>query len=306
MENEKGLHPRNVHNDKYDFDALIKDHPPLASFVKKNKYDALGVDFSDPDAVLNLNQALMGHHYQVKNWSVPKGHLCPPIPSRANYIHYIADILSEEFEGNIPVGTKVKGLDIGTGTSCIYPILGNSIYGWKFVGSDISSDAINHGNLVLKSNSTLKKNIKLRYQEDANNIFEDIIKFEESFDFAMCNPPFHASLEEANSASARKVRNLNINKEKKGHEPISKSATSNFGGIKAELWCPGGEVAFIKKMIEQSVSVKDQCRWFTTLVSNKTHLEEFDELLKKLRPAEVRTIEMHQGKKVSHVLAWRF
>lgn len=305
-EKENGLHPRNIHTQKYDFDALVKDHPKLSAFVKKNKHDALGIDYSDANAVQCLNQALLAHHYKVQDWSVPKGHLCPPVPGRANYIHYIADLLGEEFDGKPPVGTKVKGLDVGTGTSCIYPILGNSIYGWKFVGSDISTDAINHAKTILSANPALKKNIKTRFQKSSGHIFKDLIKPDEKFDFTMCNPPFYSSLEEANSASDRKVKNLNVNKEKKGNPPIDKDKASNFGGLKAELWCPGGETAFIKKMIKESATVKGQCKWFTTLVSNKTHLVEFYQLLQNLKRAEVRTIEMHQGQKISHLLAWRF
>jgi 23S rRNA (adenine1618-N6)-methyltransferase len=306
MERDKGLHPRNINSQKYDFDALIKDHPELSSFVKMNKYNALGIDYADPNAVLSLNQALLAHNYKVKNWSVPKGHLCPPIPGRADYIHYIADLLGEAFDGIPPVGTKVKGLDIGAGTSCIYPILGNSIYGWRFVGSEISADAINHAKVVLNSNPTLKKNIKMRFQKSVGQIFKGLFQADEKFNFTMCNPPFFSSLQEANSASAHKIKKLNINKDKKGHALIPKDQLKNFGGVKSELWCPGGETAFINKMIEESVTVKDQCSWFTTLVSNKAHLDGFYKLIEDLKPAEVRTIEMQHGQKISHLLVWRF
>ncbi len=306
MERENKLHPRNLHTQKYDFEALAMAYPKLSAFVKMNQHEALGIDYSDANAVLCLNQALLLHHYKVADWSVPKGHLCPPIPGRADYIHYIADLLAEGDDSEVPVGTKVKGLDIGTGTSCIYPILGNSIYGWKFVGSEINPEAINNAKMILSSNPTLKKNIKTRFQKSSSHIFKDLIKPDEKFDFTMCNPPFYASLEEANDASDRKVKNLNVNREKKGSTPINTEKGSNFGGVKAELWCPGGETAFIKKMIKESATVKDQCKWFTTLVSNKTHLIEFYQLLQNLKRAEVKTIEMSQGQKISHLLAWRF
>ncbi len=308
MEKEKGLHPRNKHIENYNFKELISDHPSLSSYVKENKYGDLGVDFSDANAVLCLNQALLSHHYKIEKWTIPKGHLCPAIPGRVDYIHHIADLLGESHNGVPPVGTKVKGLDVGTGTSCIYPLLGNSIYGWKFVGTDISTDAINHVKGLLSSHPTFKKNIKTRYQDSPANIFVNMIKPDEKFDFSMCNPPFYSSLEEANSASDRKSKNLNKNKVKKGHS-LSKSnndKTSNFGGLKAELWCPGGEKAFILKMIKESNEVKEQCRWFTTLVSKKDHLEDFYKALEVLKPSEVRTIEMQHGQKNSRILAWHF
>jgi 23S rRNA (adenine1618-N6)-methyltransferase len=305
-DNQKELHPRNIHNQKYDFELLIKDHPDLSIFVKKNQYDALTIDYSDANAIFCLNQALIAHYYKVKNWSVPKGNLCPPIPGRADYIHYIADILSEGNNNKTPVGTKVKGLDIGTGASCIYPILGNSIYGWKFVGSDISSHSLNHVKEILNSNQTLKKNIKTRFQKDESNIFKELIKPDEKFDFTMCNPPFFSSLEEANEANERKVHNLNKNKDKKGHKLINRNKPSNFGGVNKERWCLGGEFSFIKSMINESLLFKNQCNWFSTLVSNKSHLDELQKLLQSLMASDVRVIVMNQGQKIVHVLAWRY
>jgi 23S rRNA (adenine1618-N6)-methyltransferase len=301
MGNEKGLHPRNIHNKKYDFKALMEAQPELSSFVKENQYKDLAIDYSDANAVICLNKALLAYHYNIQAWTVAKGHLCPPIPGRVDYIHYIADLLAETNNNKVPVGTKVKGLDIGTGTSCIYPILGNSIYGWKFVGSDINPDSINHAKKILNSNPTHKKNIKIRFQKSPTQIFKDLIKNNEKFDFTMCNPPFYSSPEEAKSASNRKIRNLNINKIKKGHTTQNK--ISNFGGLNAELWCPGGETSFIKQMIIESESFNDGRCWFTTLVSNKSHLDQFYPLLKR---TQTRTIQMHHGQKISHILAWKW
>ncbi|MFG1503768.1 23S rRNA (adenine(1618)-N(6))-methyltransferase RlmF [Halobacteriovorax sp. ZH5_bin.2] len=304
MKNEtKELHQRNLHNKGYDFKALIESFPSLANFVKENQYGNQSVNFSDAGAVLCLNQALLAHYYKVEHWSVPQGNLVPPIPGRVDYIHYIADLLAQENKGKIPVGPKIKGLDIGTGTSCIYPILGNSIYGWKFVGSDSSSQAINHANSMLKSNASLKKNIKARFQKSPNHIFIDLIKNDEKFDFTMCNPPFYSSQEEADKERATKLKNLNANKVKKGHKP---SAKSNFGGVKNELWCEGGERAFVTNMIQESVEFKDQCRWFTTLISQKENLLELEKELKKQRVSDSRLIEMNHGNKIAHILAWRF
>ncbi len=137
-------------------------------------------------------------------------------------------------------------------------------------------------------------------------MFKGLIKPDEKFDFTICNPPFYCSQEEAKTAYDSKVNSLNRNRAKKGHAPINKEIRSNFGGINAEVWCPGGEVTFIKQMIRESITVKEQCRWFTTLVSNKAHLAQFKQQLKDQSPAEVRAIEMHHGKKISHILAWKF
>ena len=112
----KGLHPRNLHNQGYDFPALVTSYPALASHVKPNPYGNLSIDFSNPLAVKTLNAALLNRHYNIADWDIPDGALCPPIPGRADYIHYIADLVG-------PENPDIKLLDIGTGANGIYPLL---------------------------------------------------------------------------------------------------------------------------------------------------------------------------------------
>ena len=136
------LHPRNLDNSGYHFDQLINSCPELATFVFTNPHNIQTIDFANPEAVKALNKALLAFHYGIQNWDIPKNYLCPPIPGRADYIHYIADLLAESNNGNIPQGETVQGLDIGIGANCIYPIIGNRSYGWSFVGTDIDENAI--------------------------------------------------------------------------------------------------------------------------------------------------------------------
>ncbi len=300
----KKLHHRNIHNDGYDFKLLSTTYPTLNKFIDLNQYENSSIDFSNPEAVIALNKALLIEHYDVAGWDILKGQLCPPIPGRTDYLHYIADLLSIN-QDVIPVGSKVKGLDIGTGSGCIYPILGNSVYGWRFVATDIDSDSLNNCKEILSNNITLRKNIKLRYQKSVHQIFKGIIKSGESFDFTMCNPPFYSSLSESKRASERKLKGLNANKEKKEHSNKI-TISSNFGGTKHELWYPGGESAFIIKMIEQSFEVKDQCRWFTTIVSNHKNINDLNKKIKAFDCSNIKTIKMEHGNKTVHILAWSF
>lgn len=294
----KGLHPRNLHNARYDFDLLIKSEPKLAPFVGENSYGNLSIDFADPKAVVMLNKALLSHFYAVAKWTIPENYLCPPIPGRADYIHYLADLLASVNGGEIPVGEKVAGLDIGVGANCIYPIVGSRVYGWRFVGSDIDKVSIKSAVSLVANNSVLQGRIEIREQTNPDNIFTGIIGKEERFDFTLCNPPFHRSPQEASRGTARKNRNLGTDKESRER--------LNFGGQANELWCPGGEVAFIKKMIRQSVVHAKKVLWFTTLVSKKENLPAIYKALKQLNPAEVRTVEMKQGQKVARFVAWTF
>lgn len=294
------LHPRNIHRSRYDFELLISNCPELKAFISINKYGIETIDFSNPLAVKTLNKALLQTYYEIQNWDIPKNYLCPPIPGRADYIHYIADLLAETNNSQIPEGNSVLGLDIGTGANLIYPILGNSIYNWSFVATDIYKTSIENCSKIIEANPKLIDAISLQQQTESRFIFKNIIIPEDRFTFTMCNPPFHASAEEANKSTSRKVSNLNP-KEKKNTNPVL-----NFGGQNAELWCNGGEIGFVTQMIYESVKYASQVLWFTTLVSKKENLSSIYKTLKKVNAVSVKTIEMSQGQKNSRIVAWSF
>lgn len=80
----------------------------------------------------------------------------------------------------------------------------------------------------------------------------------------------------------------------------------NFGGQNSELWCPGGEEQFVREMAKESRNFAGQCRWFSSLVAKKESLKGINSVLKKVGAAEVKTIPMGQGNKISRIVAWRF
>ena len=296
------LHPRNQHRLRYDFKLLIEKCSELKSFVFTNEHhpETSGetIDFSNPQAVKTLNKALLTTYYDIQNWDIPENYLCPPIPGRADYIHHIADLLAESNNEIIPTGSEVEGLDIGVGANCIYPIIGNSVYDWSFVGTDIDEKALNNCSEIIKANPKLIDAISLQQQVESRFIFKNIITPEDKFAFTICNPPFHKSAEEADKGSLRKVNNLQDKKVTK--------AILNFGGQNTELWCEGGELAFITQMIYESAKYPMQCLWFTTLVSKQSHLKSLYKTLNKVNAADIKTIDMAQGQKTSRILAWTF
>lgn len=275
------MHPKNPHQGSYDFKKLISACPDLAKFVSVNRYGTETIDFSNPHAVKALNKALLLLFYHIK-WEIPDGYLCPPIPGRADYIHHLVDLVD---------GKKgVRVLDIGTGANCIYPLIGHKSYGWTFVGTDIDPKAISIAEKNIKANG-LEKSIELRLQTNSKYIFEGVVEKDESFDITMCNPPFHTSASEARAGTIRKNKNL-------------KTSGLNFGGNSNELWCEGGEVAFITQMIKESVNVDS--KWFTTLVSKEDNLPKIYKVLEKHKPAQVKTLEMGHGNKKSRIITWMF
>ena len=189
------LHPRNKNRERYDLDALTTSNPELKKYITPNKFGGDSVDFSNPIAVKLLNKALLNYYYGIKNWEFPDENLCPPIPGRADYIHNIADLLSESNFGKIPIGDKITCLDVGVGASCIYPIIGITEYDWNFLGSDINPKSIASAENIVNSNISLKDKIECRLQKDSTNVFKGIIGKEEKIDLIICNPPFHSSIE---------------------------------------------------------------------------------------------------------------
>lgn len=290
------MHARNRFRDGYDFDALTAAHPPLAPFVRRSPRGDATIDFADPAAVLAFNQALLQAAYGLR-WSLPAGALCPAVPGRADYLHHLADLLSGGNDAAIPRGPEVTMLDIGTGANCIYPLVGASEYGWRFVATECDQASHRWARQIVRINRHVAARIEGRHQPSPLACFATVTRLGERFAACLCNPPFHASAAEAAAGSARKRRNLQLGRT---------AAALNFGGAGGELWCDGGEVGFIERMIAESAGRPRLCAWFTTLVSRSTHLPRLRRALARTHAADVRTIEMTQGQKRSRILAWTF
>jgi 23S rRNA (adenine1618-N6)-methyltransferase len=293
------LHPRNRHQGRYDFAALIAVEPRLKAFVIINPYGKQSIDFANPAAVRVFNAALLKQLYGIKDWQIPEGYLCPPVPGRADYIHGLADLLASDAKGVIPRGAGFTALDVGTGANCIYPLLGQHDYGWRFIASDIDAQALANARQTLRANA-LDKVIELRLQSDKSAFFKGVLRADERIVCTLCNPPFHSSAAEASTGSERKWRNLGK------QDPQRKLPALNFGGKSNELWCKGGELTFVRNMIKESKDYAEQVLWFTTLVSKSAHIRLLQRVLKQVGAVDVQVCSMAQGQKQSRFLAWTF
>jgi len=293
------LHARNRHQGRYNFPELIKSSPELGQFMITNPHGKPSIDFANPEAVRVFNRALLKAQYGIQHWDIPADYLCPPIPGRADYIHVLADLLAEENGGEIPRGAQVRALDVGVGANCIYPLLGHSDYRWRFLGSDIDPTALAAAKAIVQANG-LDKAISLRQQGNRKHILLGLLKDDERYDLTLCNPPFHASREEATRGSQRKWRALGK------ADPKRKLPVLNFGGQNNELWCEGGEIRFVSQLVAESATLGQQVLWFTSLVSKASNLPGIQAALKKAGAQMVRIVEMGQGQKQSRMVAWTF
>ena len=293
---KNSLHPRNKNREAYDLQALIQAVPELKKHIVPNKLGQDSINFSHPQAVKLLNKGLLSHYYGIKYWEFPMDNLCPPIPGRADYIHYAAALLESSY------GTEalenIQAIDIGTGASCIYPILGVQEYGWKFTATDIDTASLAAARKIVANNPTLVGRIELRQQNNHRAIFREVMLAGEKYDISLCNPPFHANEEDALKGSQRKVKNLS--------GVATKKPTLNFSGRSNELVYRGGEIQFFKNMIADSVAFSKDCFWFTSLVSKHAKLDKVLEILNKTLAKEVKVIDMQTANKASRIIAWTF
>lgn len=307
LQQKLSMHARNRHRAGYDFEALVVAHPGLKKYVRPNPSGVSTIDFANPAAVKALNQTLLKLYYEVEHWDIPAQFLCPPIPGRVDYLHYLADLLAAAGHDD---QREVRVLDIGTGANLVYPLLGQYEYGWQFVGVDINPAAIANAQRIMDANPSLQPHISLRHQPDEQAIFDGIIQRGDQFTLSMCNPPFHGSLQEAQTGARRKLSGLARNTEQKARvKGLAKNHAQpklNFGGQSAELYCDGGEVGFITRMVQESARYAQQCLWFTTLVSKAESLPAVKRALKQVPVRQVEVIEMAQGQKQSRIVAWSF
>ncbi len=285
------MHKHNLHNNKYNFGELTKTCKALTPFVFENEFKTQTIDFSNPEAVKLLNKALLYNHYNITFWEFPDKNLCPPIPSRADYIHHLADLLKRS-----ELDADVKILDIGTGATCVYPLLGHAIYNWQFVGTDIEARSLEIAQNIIDKND-LNNRIELRIQNNEMHILKDIIKPSDKFTASMCNPPFFKSEDEAIEATRTKLKGLGKQNDK---------VVRNFSGTAKELSYKGGEKAFVHNYLYESSHYKQQCFWYTCLVSNISHVKSMNASLEKLGATDIQVLDMIQGNKVSRAVAWTF
>lgn len=265
--------------------------PSLKPFVFQNEFKTKTIDFANPKSVKALNKALLFEYYNVKFWDFPDTNLCPPIPGRVDYIHHLADLLKAS-----GIIETAKIVDIGTGASCIYPILGSRVYNWSFTGTDIDPKSLKSAQQIIIENG-LNESIELKLQTDASCVFKGVFNTNKFFSSTMCNPPFYNSEKEALEATTRKLKGLN---------KLSDKILRNFSGTNNELIYKGGEKAFVHNYLYESSIYKNQCFWFTILISNKDLIKGMYVSLKKLKATEIKTINMGQGNKISRFVAWSF
>lgn len=274
---------RNLYASETDFRRLAREDGAFASFIK----DDGKLDFNDPAAMVQLTKTLLMADFGLKI-ELPGDRLCPPVPNRHNYILWLKGLMdTTSYE---PPGRKLWGIDIGTGASCIYPLLGAAQRPWHFVATDIDPKSLEYA----------RKNVRLNRLEDriqvlARTSTSALIPLSDllvhSVDFVMMNPPFYSSEEELLSLAKRKNR-----------PPLSACT-----GAPIEMVCEGGEVAYIGRMMEESLTLRERVQWYTAMVGKASSIDTLVERLRGHNIDNFAVTEFVQGNKTRRwALGWSF
>uniref|UniRef100_A0AAV1TYH4 U6 small nuclear RNA (adenine-(43)-N(6))-methyltransferase n=1 Tax=Peronospora matthiolae TaxID=2874970 RepID=A0AAV1TYH4_9STRA len=290
-------HDRNRYKHKApDFYALGQQYAEFRHYLR-NVDDVncrASLAWDDPFAVRELTKTLLLHDFGL-HWEIPINRLCPPLPNRLNYLHWIEDLLRQadwsKFVGQeqdlktTAVNEEiVSGIDVGTGANCIYALLGATMNKWRFIATEIDAESF----------ACAKENVSRNHLEafitvkrtHTNRLLAEPLEGEplgHKFHFVMCNPPFFDNMDEADT-----------------------NPESSCMGSTNEMVFPGGEVAFIGRMIADSKDLQNRVLWFTSMVGRKASLRKLLALLRETKVRSTRTTEFFQGRTKRWGIAWTF
>ncbi|KAL4858898.1 U6 small nuclear RNA (adenine-(43)-N(6))-methyltransferase [Chlorella vulgaris] len=323
---------------KPDFRALAARYPSMLPFLASKG----GVyDFTDPAACRELTHVLLAEDFGIQ-WWLPLGQLVPPVTNRVNYIHWLEDLLSlSKPEGPVTgldigcganliypllgavlcgwsfVGADVTaaalrwaarnlganphlaqlievrrvamqqeqqqflGADSDQGGDCA---VAAAAYGddGDLAADELAAELADAPEAVAAAPPGTVVHLEAS-QAAGSGIVSGAVRHGERYAFCMCNPPFFESIEDA------------------GRNP-----STAFGGTAAEMVYPGGELAFLTAMVQDSLKLRGAVHWYTSMVGKKGTLRAVRSMLYRHGVRVLRTTEFFQGKTSRWALAWSF
>ncbi|KAI8319012.1 S-adenosyl-L-methionine dependent methyltransferase, partial [Martensiomyces pterosporus] len=276
---------------------LASQCPDLSKYLIAQSPTRSTIDFRDPAAVRSLNRALLKAFFGL-TVHLPSDSLCPSVPNRLNYVQWIAENITAEF-----AHSPIWGVDIGTGASCVYPLLGVRVMPQcRFVATDINECSIQAAKQNVESNGLdarirvyLNKNRETKLPLDDPEfplpaLADGQGAGQETVAFCMCNPPFYESEEERKRLGDMKAG----------------APSLQTGGKNDELYTEGGEAGFLKGLLAESKVLRERVRWYTTMVGKKSTLAVLKAELNAMGVARTKEGKLLQGRTTRWVIAWSF
>ncbi|KXH69029.1 hypothetical protein CSAL01_07471 [Colletotrichum salicis] len=283
---EPGTHAdayfRNLYSTEPDFGKLGRQDEKFGTMLNRGY-----LDFNNPSAVMQLTKTLLKADFGLRI-DLPDDRLCPPVSNRHNYLLWLKSLLDSTTYGN--PDQNVIGLDIGTGASCIYPLLGCTQRKWSFYATDIDSRSLEFAKKNVELNNLQSRiSVVARTPQDSMVPLKDLGT--ESLTFVMTNPPFYTSEDDLLNSAKQKSR------------PPLTACT----GAPVEMVTDGGEVKFVSRILEESLVLREKVQWYTSMFGKQSSLEEFIAILKEKSIDNYAVMEFVQGNKTRRwAVAWSF
>ncbi|KAL7629784.1 hypothetical protein AAE478_001307 [Parahypoxylon ruwenzoriense] len=275
-----------------DFGLLGQRDPEFKAMLRHGVH----LDFADPAAVMQLTKTLLRLDFGL-HVDLPSDRLCPPVPNRHNYILWLKDLLDSSVPLHHPgareheATRQVTGLDIGTGASLIYPLLGCvQRPSWSFIATDVDAKSLGYAHRNLDRN-----NLQSRIRIVGRTAADCLIPLDDlglgTIDFVMVNPPFYTSKAELADLASRKSR------------PPNSACT----GAPVEMVCAGGEVGFVRRIIDESLVLRQRVQWYTSMLGKLSSLEVLLGALKDHGVTNYAVATFVQGNKTRRwAVGWSF
>ncbi|XP_046680018.1 U6 small nuclear RNA (adenine-(43)-N(6))-methyltransferase-like [Homalodisca vitripennis] len=284
MSLNKFMHPRNVYRKPPDFKALAIKYPEFRKYAKQEISGKVSIDFKNKESLRALTSTLLKEDFGL-DVEIPLNRLIPTLPLRLNYLLWIEDILA----ANRKTSDIVKGIDIGCGASCVYPLLAAKHFQWQMLGTEVDEESV-----LIASNNVTRNGLSDRItiqKTPERTMLDGVLEADTVYDFCVCNPPFFSSEEELEPQNVAR-------------SPSRPPPRNAMTGASWELVTPGGEVAFVESIIQDSLKLKDKVRVYSVMLGHKTSVGKILAALKKPEVQKVTSYKFCQGRTTRWGIAW--
>lgn len=288
MSVKKFMHPRNIYRKPPDFKDLALKYPEFRKFAHQDLSGKVTINFKDAEALRALSRCLLHHDFNL-TVDIPQDRLVPTIPLRLNYLLWLEDILIE----NSLQSADITGIDIGTGASCVYPLIGAAHFKWHMLATEIDEVSYQVACKNVEVNN-LQSMITVKKVSD-DTLLASAVDKDRCYEFCMCNPPFYSCETELDPKIISHSRKLS-------RAPPHNAPT----GSTLELASPGGEIGFIKRMLHDSMKLKNLIRVYTVMMGFKSSVKVVEGLLREANVLSIGTTEFFQGHTTRWGIAWTY
>ncbi|KAF9208268.1 hypothetical protein BGZ49_009320 [Haplosporangium sp. Z 27] len=120
--------------------------------------------------------------------------------------------------------------------------------------------------------------------------FENLIHGIDMYHFCMCNPPFYEDENEIKESFEAKIE----------------LPSAICKGTSNEMMTVGGEVQFVKQMIDESLQLQTRIRWYTSMLGKKSSVDKIIDHFKECNIPNYTLTTFHQGRTTRWGVAWSF